>query len=637
MTDQRIIDFLLNAHVTPLGLVDPNHRFKAARIVFDSTFRVNVWSDAINDWTDIANEPPMVFGQAFDRYLIWLWNLRITYPDEEIYVGDDDVSGAFRHVKLHPSLVAMHSFLLNGSCFMSTGMAFGDCFSPPNFDPIAQGRGQHAQHLWQHADVTPMSKYLPKLTFTPTPSIAEKATFRQAQRDALNPGVLRQDGSRLPNPYPHWVDDNLYADIRRFMPRTVYASVYALFDILGFPEDTKYRALSDNKFDSMYTWYRKEVGWWIDTRDMSFSLPADKRKQLLILLSEWTGRTSFDIIEAATLHGVLDNASRCCRWARPMFFALQNEMRKILHTQYHAVARIFQKRNCLHALQAALPTNKFSRLPFLIQQKRAALLWRAKTRFTVNAHLRKSLSILHGYLHDPINPWKKLIGHHVPRSPNVITAGDASLKAGGAVCDDLEFWFEILWSHELIRRINLADKDPLKVHINCLEFIIALLQFAAVCERLQYLPSAMAAAHFPLGTLHLPALLIQSDNTPTKRWANKITTKSRQGQNLLTIFAEMLRLTDVGVNTEWLKGELNTRPDFISRPDLSLSTAARFEQIYQLEPRLTGYSFFLPNPALLSIIRSRLYSESPMGLPDLPKSWGQFVHVESSTFSGLFL
>ena len=43
---------------------------------------------------DKKNEPELVYGSAFDRYLVEVWNQRIIYLDKEIYVFDDHVKGA---------------------------------------------------------------------------------------------------------------------------------------------------------------------------------------------------------------------------------------------------------------------------------------------------------------------------------------------------------------------------------------------------------------------------------------------------------------------------------------------------------------------------------------------------------------
>jgi hypothetical protein len=83
--DMRLLLYVPHAHCTPLGMVDLNKRFKKPRPVFDSTFRPVASSFAINDWTNKTTEPPVQFARSFLRCLIWIWNLRITYPDIEIY------------------------------------------------------------------------------------------------------------------------------------------------------------------------------------------------------------------------------------------------------------------------------------------------------------------------------------------------------------------------------------------------------------------------------------------------------------------------------------------------------------------------------------------------------------------------
>jgi hypothetical protein len=130
--NEKMVFFTLNCHVTPQGLVNTTDPTKKPRPIFDSSFRPRPDSFAINDWTNKRHEPPLFFATSFERHLQWIYNLRISYPNQEIYLGDDDVSGAFRHLKYHPNLVAMHSCLLYGYMFFQTGLTFGDNTSPSN-------------------------------------------------------------------------------------------------------------------------------------------------------------------------------------------------------------------------------------------------------------------------------------------------------------------------------------------------------------------------------------------------------------------------------------------------------------------------------------------------------------------------
>jgi hypothetical protein len=127
--------FIPHIHLTPQGIVvEPG---KKERPVFDSSCRVKVFCFSINDWTDPLTEPEVTFSKAFMNFLVWIWNLRITYPFRIILLGDDDVSGAFRLAKHNPQLVGMHGFQMCGLLGFYTGLTFGGCTSPSIWQALA--------------------------------------------------------------------------------------------------------------------------------------------------------------------------------------------------------------------------------------------------------------------------------------------------------------------------------------------------------------------------------------------------------------------------------------------------------------------------------------------------------------------
>jgi hypothetical protein len=153
LLDKRMVYFTLNCHVTPQGLIDLHHKTKDPRPIFDSSFRPHPWCYAINDWTSKTNEPPITFPEAWTTYLQWLYNLRISYPDREIYPGDDDVSGAYRHMKYHPNSgcnAHIHAIELHGSgyrCYLwrlHKSIKLGShCASPPTNGTTFMETPQH--------------------------------------------------------------------------------------------------------------------------------------------------------------------------------------------------------------------------------------------------------------------------------------------------------------------------------------------------------------------------------------------------------------------------------------------------------------------------------------------------------------
>ncbi|KAI2501609.1 hypothetical protein MHU86_12880 [Fragilaria crotonensis] len=78
--------------------------------------------------------------------------------------------------------------------------------------------------------------FLPEFQFEPPATSEERALFAKAIPDSINTGVFDSDGKRRSPTYDHHVDDNMYADVKEF-PRSVAASVIALNEIVGYPND----------------------------------------------------------------------------------------------------------------------------------------------------------------------------------------------------------------------------------------------------------------------------------------------------------------------------------------------------------------------------------------------------------------
>jgi hypothetical protein len=161
-----------------------------------------------------------------------------------------------------------------------------------------------------------------------------------------------------------------------------------------------------------------------------------------------------------------------------------------------------------------------------------SLLWRTRQTIPVSPFVCRELKYLHTYLHTPTNPWAISIGHLVPREHTFTTTGDASNLGGGAYCEDLLFWFSLIWSPEIRRRLSLHKKHADRIYINCLEFAVTLLQLAAVITRLEAAVPGKLGPVFPTGYPDVPLLLCRTDNMSTKSWANKVSSASPHAHGL---------------------------------------------------------------------------------------------------------
>jgi hypothetical protein len=77
----------------------------------------------------------------------------------------------------------------------------------------------------------------------------------------------------------------------------------------------------------------------IDTRRMEVAVLDPKRSRMIELLGEWTTRANFNLRDISSLHGSLEILMRNIKWARPLFFALQNAICLELMRRYHGLQR----------------------------------------------------------------------------------------------------------------------------------------------------------------------------------------------------------------------------------------------------------------------------------------------------------
>ena len=198
----------------------------------------------------------------------------------------------------------------------------------------------------------------------------------------------------------------------------------------------------------------------------------------------------------------------------------------------------------------------------------------------------------------------------------------------------LHYWFRVLWCPSICRGASLPPSHPEFIHINCLEFVVALLQFAAAVVRCDSssLPITISNV-FPDGLPAFPVLQNRTDNTSTEAWYNSNRTKSVLARDLVFLYGQLLRRTALVPQSEWIAGDKNVVPDVISRPNLDLTSSALLAQTYQNFPFLSTYDFFLPSPELCSVIRLSLCSKRSLVPPQLPKNLGRFCPAESITSS----
>ena len=115
--------FFKNIHLTPWGLL--SKLGKNNRLIWDDSFQPEWNYTCINMMLNRDYEPEVVYGDIFMRHLTQIWNLRISYPNEELYLFDDNVKGVFRHSKYYPYVAGSFAFSISSYLMIPLGQTFG--------------------------------------------------------------------------------------------------------------------------------------------------------------------------------------------------------------------------------------------------------------------------------------------------------------------------------------------------------------------------------------------------------------------------------------------------------------------------------------------------------------------------------
>ena len=651
LVDPRAALFVRDSHFTPLGIADKENPYKKSRQIFDASFRPSIHSFAINDWTNKVNEPPVTFPGSFLRLLVWTWNLRISFPWKKLLIMDNDITNAFRLLKLNPEVVPMHAYQACGYVGFATGQSFGGCFCPPNFDPVARARIQQARYLWKHEPKETLERaasYVANMKLPLELVPDEYHTVAQANFDSLNTGVYEdceqfRPGDirvRLPPAMPMQVDDLFSTDIRDTMPLTSAASIVALEDTFGPDHPCQEMVLSQEKLDLEYGETRLLVGFVLETRRMVVKLSPRRREKILkmILEQKWlhAGKRA-TIREIASLIGLLGDAAMYFPWAKAQLLVLTDLLRMCIRRGYHRAKAILSRR------PSTTPPH-FSTWPKTIQDRfhwqydkdLAEFIWRNRETVPVCEQCGHAIHVVYKYLLQQ-QPWETPIGHIVPRDfafEGCTT--DASRYGIGAQIPRLKVWCMIPFAPSLVRRAFLPSSHPEYIHINVLEYLGILVCFIVIDTHY-----ALHPEEFP----PFPTMRSLCDNTSAITWWNKTSTESLLGRNAIKLSAEFQLRSAIGTTIEFIKGTENVVADTISRPHELFTPIdknfAKFsyghlaKQVSKHQKHLGSWRVFLPSAELLSSLGSTLSCDWRTERPSIPKKLGRFAPAASISSGGV--
>jgi hypothetical protein len=189
--------------------------------------------------------PPVYYGTAFLRFLIWIYNLRVDHPAEVICLSADNITAALHRILYHPDMAILWATVFQESLVIPCGMIFGGRNSP-SFYMIP---GELRAHVASASDFGPITTDLSESIVLATPPSPRAALqLARATPDDKNPGaaLLLNDPTRR---YAHssFVDDTGNAHIRSRIVGAITNSILSAYVVFGFPSEDR-RAPCFNPF-----------------------------------------------------------------------------------------------------------------------------------------------------------------------------------------------------------------------------------------------------------------------------------------------------------------------------------------------------------------------------------------------------
>jgi len=130
--------------------------------------------------------PPVYYGTAFLRFRIWIYNLRVDHPAEDICLSADNITAAFRRILYHPDMAILWATVYQEFLVIPCGMIFGGRNSPYFYMIPSELRA----HVASTSDFGPITTDLSEsivLATPPSPPARTRHPGRQKPRCSLVP------------------------------------------------------------------------------------------------------------------------------------------------------------------------------------------------------------------------------------------------------------------------------------------------------------------------------------------------------------------------------------------------------------------------------------------------------------------
>ena len=593
---------------------------KDPRFIYDASRRFTPTSVPINRMTSthLGVEFSCEYGTVFQRLMIRIWNLRITYPKQDIIIHANDVKSCFRQMKHHPDVMGAFSYIIADLLYLSCALTFGSDFSPQTWEIPRRIAEQLATQLFHDKSLVAKHRSrLDQLKWSKQLGKGKASDFVPAHANERFKGVLdEKTGELTPTPHHLFVDDDLYAELfdKARVEQTVAAGIEAIFMILGESDLARRQdPISWDKLLEMVIHYKNvALGQLVNTRDMTVETPPEFIAKVVKLLNTtWrggtNGRKSFKLKEAEILAGLLIHVSNTALWLKHLMShvftsiaaALKGNTSYLICTNKH-----FREQIKLAKSEALTETEEMHKT--FAQAETARKIHNFQRQHWILPTLHDELDIIREALSSNEVNKASPIAHLIPGIENGNAFGDSSLDSAGGWSIPMKFWWWYDWPEDIRKRTLRYVKDGKSgklIDINALEYATILINYAA-CVHFWVTEGNCSVQNIPF-----PRVTILADNKSSEFWATKGCKRSLIGRRLGRLQCAMMINNPVGLDTGHVDTKTNVIADRISRWKRESDTLLGFDTLVQEFPQLKCCRRFHPSSELISLILDALQSE----------------------------
>jgi hypothetical protein len=125
------VHFLPYCRATPQGI---REKYGKYRVIFDSWTQTRPDGIVLNQVTITDHEATIDFGTAKTKLLTNIYNWRVSFPDEVIYLALADITACFHFPRLSADVAGAFGFVPEDLYFASTSHVFGSNTSASSWE-----------------------------------------------------------------------------------------------------------------------------------------------------------------------------------------------------------------------------------------------------------------------------------------------------------------------------------------------------------------------------------------------------------------------------------------------------------------------------------------------------------------------